>query len=396
MRKFEERELPQLLDLLYDAALDPERWPTFLNGLPAALGAACGVMHDFDIASATLVAFKSFGSDPAYIVSYGAYYGHLNPYPKIRGFESIPVGKPFISSDLFDGEVIQKVVQRSEFYNDWMKPQGITTDHLAVSLANGQGKVTVLSIAPHASVYRKDRKTYQCRLELLVPHLVRAVAINRAAVRAQRAESALATGLDALSLAAFMVGENGQVLLANGGAEELLRRERVLTLDRSRRLSAADPAAHRSFAAAIAQAFLPLTTRIAPPVRLTSQESGRAFVAWALPMRPTQPQEPNQRVQMAGERDGGTSILVLVVSADRALSIPAEVIQAAFKLSAAEARLASALVAGRSLAEYARASELSRNTARNQLTSTLEKTGLHRQAELVTLIAGTLGTLSRR
>ena len=391
MRNFEEKELPQLLDLLYDAALDPQRWPAFLNGLPAAFGGACGVLHDFDIASARLAAFRSFGSDPAYIASYGQYYGYVNPYPSV-GFEKFPVGKPVLASDCMAPEI----AERSEFYNDWMKPQGITTDHLAVPLGNSRGKVTLLSIAPHASVYRKGREIYRRRLELLLPHLIRAVAISRTAVRAQRAESALATGLDALSLAAFLVDESGRPLFANGRAEELLRSERVLTLDRSRRLSAADPLAHRLFAAAIAQAFLPMTGQIAPPVRLTSQETGRVFVAWALPMRPIRSQEPNQRVQMASERDGGTSVLVLVASADRGLSIHAEVIQAAFQLSSAEARLASALVAGRTLAEYARKSELSRNTVRNQLASALEKTGLHRQSELVALIAGTLGTLSRR
>jgi DNA-binding CsgD family transcriptional regulator len=395
MRKFEERELPELLDLLYDAALDPERWPTFLDALPGALGAACGVLHTFDVPAAAMVSASNFGSDPAFIASYGAYYGAINPYPKMRAFETLPVGKPFISSDQFDVKDIQEV-QRSEFFNDWMKPQGITVDHLAVSLGSDQSRVTLLSLAPHASVYRKDRETYQRRLSLLVPHLVRAIAINRAAVRANRVETAFESGLDALELAAFLVDEKGQLLLANRRAEEMLRQDRIITVDRSSRLMATDPVAHRLFAAAVAQALLPIDGRTVPPVRLCAQTSGRVFVAWALPMRPTRPQEPNWRGRLAPNSGGGPTVLVLVVAADRKLSIPAEVIQVAFRLSAAEARLASALVAGRTLAEYARSADLSRNTVRNQLASALEKTGLHRQTELVTLIAGTLGTLSRR
>jgi DNA-binding CsgD family transcriptional regulator len=391
VRNFHERDLPRLLDLLYDAALDPERWQAFLDALSGAFGGAWGVLHSYDVATAATPSFRNFGDDPAFNASYTNYFHSINPYPPAR-FEAIPVGKIIRASDFLDAEF----VERTEFYADFMKPLGITTDHLGVSLHNDGNGVALLAICPHASVYRNNRETYECRFALLVPHLMRAVEINRVKAAARTAERALGTSLDALRLAAFAVDGAGRLLLANQKAEDLLRRDSVLCTNRSKRLRAANCAENAAFAAAITYALRPSTALTTQPVRLTSRASGRAFVAWAVPMRSEQPNGPNHRSQFVLGLRAEATVLVLLVPAQCALSIPPEAIQAAFRLSAAEARLVSALIAGRTLAEYARDSGHSRNTVRNQLASALEKTGTRRQAELVTAIVGTLGMFGCR
>ncbi|MCA1376570.1 MULTISPECIES: helix-turn-helix transcriptional regulator [unclassified Bradyrhizobium] len=392
MRIFYEKEFPRLLDMLYDSALDPERWQAFLNALPGPFGGARGILHFYDVATATTPVFRHFGDDPGLNSSYAKHFHSINPYPPAR-LETIPVGKVIYASDLLDPEI----AERTEFYADFMRPQGITTDHLGVSLHNDGYGVTLLSIAPHESVYRSNRETYRRQLALLVPHLMRAIEINRVTTAARTAQRALGTGLDALRLAAFLVDGTGRLLLANQKAEDLLRRDSVLCTDRSKRLRVANCADNAAFEVAMMRALRPPTALATQPVRLTSSASGRAFVAWAVPMRSEQPNGPNHRSEfMLGLRAEATTVLVLVVAAECALSIPPGAIQAAFKLSAAEARLVSALIAGRTLAEYARASSHSRNTVRNQLASALEKTDTRRQAELVTAIVGTLGIFGSR
>lgn len=59
---------------------------------------------------------------------------------------------------------------------------------------------------------------------------------------------------------------------------------------------------------------------------------------------------------------------------------------ALFMLSAAEARLATALCNGTALDAYAQQSGISINTARSQLRAVLHKTGTHRQSDLVRLL----------
>jgi DNA-binding CsgD family transcriptional regulator len=57
-----------------------------------------------------------------------------------------------------------------------------------------------------------------------------------------------------------------------------------------------------------------------------------------------------------------------------------------YSLTPAEMRLTAHLVKGGTIASYAKAQGISRNTARNQLQAAYCKTGTHRQAELVSLL----------
>jgi DNA-binding CsgD family transcriptional regulator len=59
----------------------------------------------------------------------------------------------------------------------------------------------------------------------------------------------------------------------------------------------------------------------------------------------------------------------------------------AFSLTAAEARLAAVIATGVSPEEAAERLEIARETARKQLKSVFEKTGAHRQGELVALLS---------
>jgi DNA-binding CsgD family transcriptional regulator len=60
---------------------------------------------------------------------------------------------------------------------------------------------------------------------------------------------------------------------------------------------------------------------------------------------------------------------------------------AAFGLTAAETRLVESLLAGRSLAETAAALNVAMTTAKTHLDNIFQKTGVHRQADLVRLAA---------
>jgi hypothetical protein len=68
MRPFLETNLPGLLDLLYDAALVPERWPAFFDRMSKAFADAHGVLHLYDRPGATAASI-SFGTAPEYVAS---------------------------------------------------------------------------------------------------------------------------------------------------------------------------------------------------------------------------------------------------------------------------------------------------------------------------------------
>src|SRR5262245_29838432 len=103
MRNFIERDFPALIDLLYDAALDPTRWQVFLDALPDTFGNARGVVHSYNATTDAVPFFAAFGHDPAFSSSYLAHYSNVNPYPTSR-FHNLLVGRVHYSTDYLSAE----------------------------------------------------------------------------------------------------------------------------------------------------------------------------------------------------------------------------------------------------------------------------------------------------
>jgi DNA-binding CsgD family transcriptional regulator len=88
--------------------------------------------------------------------------------------------------------------------------------------------------------------------------------------------------------------------------------------------------------------------------------------------------------------------VVVFVDPERRLIVPREILRSAFGLTPAEARLANRLSTGDGLGVIADELGVSRETVRNQLKSIFYKTGVHRQSDLVALLASFLYHRERR
>ena len=299
-------DLPRLLERLYDAALDPHKWPEFVNTLPQSFGTTC--------------------------------------------------------------------------------------DHLGVPLFNDQPN------APHAFVQPKNSKNCVRQLALLTPHLMRAVEINRAMVGAPRCDLILDGTHDAVGRAAFILDRRRKVLDANAHARALVRGEDCpVHVDRLSVLHADRCADERALSASVTEIAC-ATQRAILPLRLASNRTGAPYLAWLIPIgSPNNKNEaPSQHQSLVEDIGKKLKILLLVSPVRRSVEIPPEAIQAAFGLSAAEARLASALVAGCTLGDYAARTGVSRNTVRNQLIAVFDQMGTRRLTELVATIVDALGPVAGR
>jgi DNA-binding CsgD family transcriptional regulator len=390
MERYIEEELLRLIDLLYDAALDVERWPVFLNALVEPFGAACGALDLFDPKSNATQRLLDFGREAAFTASYAQHYAALNPYPA-AAFLKAPVGKVIPATDVVgEGDVIG-----TEFYNDWLRPQGINPRHLRLVLEKDKDSMLLFTMMPQVRETRWNLDKYSKRLELLAPHLARAIALNRNSASARATERVMGEILQAFEAPAFLLDRADRIVAANTPGEALMRQEQVLRLDPLGGLCAARPAEDGAFKAALAkvQGARGLTQG---PVRLLSCRSGSAWLAWILSTRPRSSDGSCQRFRLMEESPRATAlVLVTLAAAAAGARISVDAIKAAFGLSTAEARLASALVAGRTLAEYADRTGHSLTTVRNQLAAVFDKTATHRQSELVLLIAGRLATAER-
>jgi DNA-binding CsgD family transcriptional regulator/PAS domain-containing protein len=382
MKRFIEKDLPRLLDLIYDAGLDPERWPKLLDALPELFGAAIGGLDVLDRKTNATRQFLNFGSDPAFVATYAQHYGAVNPYPRAALLEA-PVGRVIPATSL----LAEEDLAGTEFFNDWMRPQGISPHHLRVVLQKDKDSLVLLAISSGERETERRLDALTKKLELLAPHLVRAIDLNHVLAEARFANRAAADALQSLVTAAFVLDRGRRIVLANARAEELMRSERVLSLDEHGALHAARPEDDWGLAAALAAG---VCARHPAPVRLVSRTSAQTFFASVIPSRPHSG-EASLRFRIFEALGVADSVLLLVVPFGGIARVRRDTIAATFGLSTAEARLASALVDGATLAEYARQTGVSVHTVRNQLGAIFSKTGTHRQSAVVALLSRALG-----
>ena len=206
-------------------------------------------------------------------------------------------------------------------------------------------------------------------LDGLRPHLARAsLAANRLGF-----ERALAQvdALQALGLPGAMLRGPGRVFAANGLFDALMP---SLFQDRAQRVTMADVAADALLAEALGTLSLS-GSRTVKSIPVAATVGQVPMVLHVIPVR-------------GAARDIFTqaTALLVVMSVDRAV-VP-EVLQGLFDLTPAEARVARGIGQAETVDALADATGVNRETVRSQLKAVLSKTGVLRQQELVSLLAG--------
>jgi DNA-binding CsgD family transcriptional regulator len=212
---------------------------------------------------------------------------------------------------------------------------------------------------------------------LLLPHLRRAVTISKVLDARAVERERMAEALDALNCGVVLTKRTGAILHANRAAERLMRHGDLIQSFRGA-LQANAPSAMKELHSAIALAAEDETARgkTGLAIRLTEGDEPPVF-AHVLPLAGG---ETRTRL------DSGAVAAVFVAPAPDAVE-GAQAMAAAFGLTDAEARLVENLLAGRSMEKAAAALGVAMTTAKTHLDKIFQKTGVHRQAELIRLAA---------
>lgn len=379
---FIEKSYPQLVDSLYGAALHPQLWPTFLNELSAAFYDARGLLR---LASdGQNQTSHPYGCEPSYLQSFADHYVAINPFTDDLVLR-MPAQKVMYGTDI----VPEETLLRSEFYNDWMKPQVASAHHCGVAFRKDNSGISVLTVAPADPKFDDNRDEYARRLALLVPHLSRAAEISRLSAAIDVAANAMTSVGGVVDSPAMIVAQGGTVKTMNAAAEAFVRAQSMLRVANTGQIHSRNPDEDSQLQAAIAASTRRAHPRACGPVRLTCRATGAAALAWVVPV-PTPPAPIAGFGFTAPERCA--YLFLREVAAARV--IPADALRIAFAVTAAEARLLSALVAGHTLEDYAVLHGLSRNTVKNQLAALFDKTATQRQAELVSLVLISFGPMN--
>jgi len=207
----------------------------------------------------------------------------------------------------------------------------------------------------------------QRRLATLSPLLQRAALLTAMVERARLA--GLTQAFELIDRAALILDAEGRALRWNDAFGSLLGRDLKLA---GSRLTAEDPEAARQLEA-LARPFG------RPPISaiVVARRGGPPIVIHVVPL-----------VGPSRGLFAGASTLLLGSVPGTPPAPTSAILQAAYRLTPAEARLAQALSGGTSLAEAASRFAITAATARTQLKAIFAKTGATRQADLVRLVAG--------
>lgn len=377
MSQLSETALP-LVERLYDAVGEDQGWPIFLDALAREIeGVVPGLYVNERFTDAMLFGAVS-GLDPEWGRAYDEHYKACDL--RRAKIQALPSGSVFVGSALLD----DRELLRSEFYNDFLRPQGYFHLIGGVPLENDDYVAALRVIRPRSAPPFGRREA--ALLHRLMPHLSRSLRLHRrlAAATARRDEAVEV--LDWFPTGVLLLDSRGRVLGANRIAEEILAAGDGLRAgtDGLRAAVPVESAALRRMIG-VAGGAAAAVDPSGGVINLTRASHDRPLNLLVAPVRG----------KLLSREAPRATVVVFVTDPDRLPSTPVDRVQRWLGLTRAEASLVLQLLRGRSVDDAADALGISAHTARTQLKRALVKTSTGRQAELIRLALGTPAVLAR-
>jgi DNA-binding CsgD family transcriptional regulator len=359
---------PELIASIYDSVLHPEQMDGVIATLVKQTGAVSGYLCTTEGGAAVNLE-SEINIDPEFKKSYGERYWRMNPFLKVA--QNIQPGE--IKGE--PGITTTSEFKRSEFYNDWMRPQGWLQPG-ALGLRNDGGAITFLGFW-HDPVQRSLRKQHCCLLREVTPHLRRALASRDTLRRRLSVAETLNHSIAAAGFAVLLVEANGTIAHANTAAEAILRGDGPLR-QAGGRLVSQMPGRHDRLRDAIQKATSAHPALREGSIVMIARENGmRPMTVHVVPMRPT------DAAANAGTGRPLASLFLLDPGQDVERRMRG--FRATFGLTAAECRLMEKLIDGMTLVQAAQALSVREATVRTQLSRIFLRTEASRQSDLIRL-----------
>ncbi len=269
---------------------------------------------------------------------------------------------------------------RSTYYNEFFRriTDGYWSAATWITLDRGAG--LGLGIGIHRSRRADPEDDAQVEiLSSLSPHLRRAGRLHVKLNDIKTRVGQLSDALDHFRQPAILATAEGHLVIANEAASRLFDPTRILAIDPTGKIVTCSPKATRELWDALEAASRPAQQAGARQARDIIVNGGGQTPLLALSVLPLHRRDTNAR----GGIEGG-AIMILGREFVPA-TVPVDTLRSAFGLSAAEARLLSLLATGATLRQAAEMIGVSYSTVMSQIKSCFQKTGTHRQAELVAL-----------
>ena len=367
-----EAQLFELIGEIYDAALDLTLWHDVVGKAGRFVGGQAAAIFSKSPIAGTGNVYYDFGIDPYYRDLYFEKYVKLDP--STTGHYFADIGQPIATADLMPYDEFLE----TQFYKEWAQPQGLV-DFVSAVLDKS------VTSAALFGVFRSERDGVvddeaRRRMQLIVPHIRRAVLVGRLIDLKSAQAATFADTLDGLSAGICLTDASGRIVHANAACHVILAAGDPFFVTGGRlvaRDAQVDQTLQTMFAAAGEGDAAIGTQGIALP--LTGQDGAR-YIAHVLPL-----------TSGARRLTGFAYTAVAAVFIRKAAlesPAPPEVIARTYKLTPTELRVLLAIVEVGGVPEVAMALGVAETTIKTHLGRLFFKTGAARQADLVKIVAG--------
>ena len=347
------------IDLLYEAALIPERWSDVLEAVGTISGSQSNSLFVFSPRFAPRGISTNMTSD---LIADFLNSDEWRTSPSVRwtldtrpaAFTSVD---HYLSPEVSAADKVWMPLAERGF------GQRLAS---VVPIPSGESVVFVLARLKRTGAYRMREVA---ALDALRPHLARA-GLVASRLGLERARAMVET-LERIGLAAAVIAPSGKVIAANLLLEEM---SDLFVATAFGGIALADRARNVEFQEAVSR--VAETYGSAHSIAMPGNDAHAPAILHLLPVR-----------GQAQDIFGGGHILMIVSTLSRKAAPQPELLYGLFDLSPAEARLVGALMTGATLREISALHRRSIATLRTQMRSILAKTGVRRQAELTQLLA---------
>jgi DNA-binding CsgD family transcriptional regulator len=366
-------DLPALIDLIYQAAVDPAAWSAATTRIADALQASALSLHIEIVGGTRPRLVVAPRSDPDWLRIYVERWASSNLI-RDRSLATMPVGVTHLLENLMP----RASFERTAYYNEFLAPQGINHG-LLMNLALETEAVSGIGFYRGRARGEFGREEERL-LQAIAPHLRRAVALNLRLQSIEMQRESTAEMLNRCADGALLLDAQARVLFANCAAEALLREGETLRV-KDGRLAASTPAT----TAALRNLIAGGDGVAAGGALALPRTDGTRMAARVLPLK----------AETAWLSRSPAAIMF--VKDPRASGLPSrDQIKELFDLTPAQAATAREILNGDGIQAVARRLRISPATARTHLLEVFQKTGTNRQAELVRVILQrTIATLQR-
>jgi DNA-binding CsgD family transcriptional regulator len=366
-------DVESLIAELYEAAIDDNRWPRFLQRLADGLSATSASLIAIHSPTRHVAVSATVNQDPEFAAVYERHF-HASDVWAIAGRKLGMFAGGSVNTSQSAVPVAELL--KTEFGNDFALRFGLVHGMTGIAAADSE-RLAAVNLYRDANCEPFDRAEVVL-VRHVIPHVQRALRIHDKWYGIQAHGLALGDAIERFSGGVVLADRHASVAWMNTTAERLIKEEDGLRV-RGKKLEAQTPDETRrlreiiraaSHGHAVSDAALTVSRR--------SDKRAYVILVHKLPRHDSSPLTLLRTFRRAEA--------VVFIDDPATLHIQPQRFRELYRFTPAEARLAAALLTGDPLDSIADKLGVRLNTVRSQLKSLFSKTHTRRQAELIRVL----------